>query len=106
VANSYYDTISEYNATTGAIINPSVVSGFSVFGIAISGNDLFVTDGSMIGEYNASTGTAINASLITGLSGPGFFEVEAQAVPEPSSWALMLGGLGLLAFWHRRSRRA
>jgi hypothetical protein len=28
------------------------------------------------------------------------------AVPEPSTWAMMLGGLGLLAFWRTRTRRA
>jgi len=29
-----------------------------------------------------------------------------EDAPEPSTWALLLGGLGLLAFWHRRTRRA
>jgi len=28
------------------------------------------------------------------------------AAPEPSTWALLLGGLGLLAFWRRRTLRA
>jgi hypothetical protein len=27
-------------------------------------------------------------------------------VPEPSTWALMLGGAGMLAGWVRRQRRA
>jgi hypothetical protein len=31
---------------------------------------------------------------------------NTQAAPEPSNWALLLGGLGLLAFWHNRARRA
>jgi len=30
---------------------------------------------------------------------------NVEAVPEPSTWALLLGGLGLLAFWHHRTRR-
>lgn len=30
-------------------------------------------------------------------------QVVAPAVPEPSTWALMLGGLGLMAFMRRRS---
>lgn len=28
----------------------------------------------------------------------------AAAVPEPQSWALMLGGVGLLGVWARRRR--
>jgi hypothetical protein len=31
---------------------------------------------------------------------------DLSETPEPSTWALLLGGLGLLAFWHRRTRRA
>ena len=40
--------------------------------IALSGNDLFVSNefGGTIGEYNATTGAAINASLITGVGEP------------------------------------
>jgi len=29
-----------------------------------------------------------------------------EDAPEPSTYALLLGGLGLLAFWHRRTRHA
>jgi hypothetical protein len=57
-----------------------------------------------IGEYNATTGAPINASLVTGLNGPGLFAVEDA--PEPSTWALLLGALGLLVFWRHRIRRA
>lgn len=32
--------------------------------------------------------------------------IAIDAVPEPSTWAMMLGGLGLLAFWRLRARRA
>jgi hypothetical protein len=32
--------------------------------------------------------------------------LDVAAAPEPSTWALMLGGLGLLAFWRTRARRA
>ena len=30
------------------------------------------------------------------------FEQLAAPVPEPSSWAMLAGGLGLLAWWRRR----
>ena len=71
-------TIGEYNASTGAAINASLVSGLSeAFGIAVSGSDLFVSYGSnTIGEYSASTGAAINASLVSGLNGPGGIAVS------------------------------
>ena len=33
-------------------------------------------------------------------------DFDASSVPEPSTWAMLLGGLGLLAFWGLRTRRA
>jgi hypothetical protein len=74
VANFENNTIGEYNATTGATINSSFISGLSnPAGIVLSGVDLFVTNASnnTIGEYNATTGATINSSFISsGLSGP------------------------------------
>ena len=73
-------TIGEYNATTGAPINASLVTGLTGFGfqIAVSGANLFVaginglapsaTNGT-IGEYTTSAAT-VNASFLTGLKGP------------------------------------
>ena len=49
---------------------------------------------------------------IRGSAGDGFYGVgEVQffnnsAVPEPSSWALMIGGFGLLGATLRRTRRS
>ena len=65
--------IGEYNATTGATVNASLVSGLNgPFGIAVSGQNLWVanTGGSTIGEYNATTGAAVNDSLVSGLNSP------------------------------------
>src|SRR6202011_4248144 len=63
-------TIGEYDATTGAAINPSLVSGLnSPFGIAVSGANLYVANNGSgtVGEYNATTGAVVNASLVSGL---------------------------------------
>jgi hypothetical protein len=42
--------------------------------------------------------------------GNGAFTTRVDAtlteLPEPSTWALLMGGLGLLAFWRKRTRRA
>jgi hypothetical protein len=74
-------TVGTYNATTGAVINANFITGLSgniTFGLAVSGNDLFVAnDGAVgsevqgtVGEYNATTGAAINVNFITGLTEP------------------------------------
>jgi hypothetical protein len=66
-------TVGEYDATTGATINASLVSGlFGPTGVAVSGGKLYVTNfgGGTIGEYDATTGATINASLVSGLNGP------------------------------------
>jgi hypothetical protein len=106
VVNGGNSTIGEYT-TSGATVNSSLVSGLSApFSIAVSGSDLFVVNQatSSIAECTTS-GTTVNSSLVTGLNGPAEIAVEAQAAPEPSTWALLLGGVGLLASWSSRRDR-
>ena len=72
--NSSY-TIGEYNATTGAAINASLVTGLpsaNDYYIAVSGNDLFASDTSTgdVSEYNATTGALINSARVTGINHP------------------------------------
>jgi MYXO-CTERM domain-containing protein len=55
---------------------------------------LYSTEGVTLG----GTGNA------TGIPGANYSEV--QSAPEPSTWALVVSGLALLAFWRRRARRA
>jgi hypothetical protein len=71
--NNGQNTIGEYDATTGAVINATLISGLKdPFGIVLLGSNLFVTNrnNSTIGEYNATTGAAVNVPLVTGLSLP------------------------------------
>ena len=55
-------SIGEYNATTGAVIQKTLVTGLTSngnnypVGIAVSGGNLFVTNLNTVAEYNASTG--------------------------------------------------
>ena len=70
-ANYSAGTVGEYNATTGATINSSLVSGLNTpYGILVSGGNLWVVNNGAgtIGEYNAITGATINASLVSGLT--------------------------------------
>jgi hypothetical protein len=71
VALHFDGKVAEYNATSGATVNPSVVSGLGgdTNDVAVSGSDLFVAHGNTIGEYTTS-GSPVSPSFITGLSTP------------------------------------
>ena len=67
VASAIFGVV-EYDAATGAAINPNLISGVTVVNaIALSGNTLFVASNG-VGEYDATTGAAINANFISGLN--------------------------------------
>jgi hypothetical protein len=61
-------TVSEYNATTGALMNASFITGLSTpNALLLSGNNLLVAnEAGSVGEYDATTGAAISQSFITG----------------------------------------
>jgi len=107
VANSggqYGDNIGEYT-TAGAMVNASLVTGLSnPLGVAVSGGDIFVANynSGTIGEYTTG-GATVNASLVTGLDYP--WGVAVETVPEPSTYALLAGGLGGWLLWGWRTSR-
>ena len=94
--NPAVNSIGEYDATTGAAINARFITGLTgPYALAVSDNDLFVTNGNGVAEYNATTGAAINPSFITGLINP--YELAVAPVPEASPWWMMAGcGAALL----------
>ena len=53
----------------------------------------------------ANTWYATNSFLYLN-TGSGFDDIEVDVVPEPGTWAMMLGGLAVLLFWQRRRARA
>lgn len=88
VANYENGTIGEYGLD-GSTINASLISGLdNPNAVAISGNDLFVVNGSGVGEYTTS-GATVNASLISvdapyaiAISGNDLFVTSAGTVGE------------------------
>ena len=86
---SYSGKVGKYDATTGAVINANFIAGLNnPTGLAVGGNNLFVSistatgadNAGSVGRYNAITGAVINANFITGLSTP-----EGLAVVGPVS---------------------
>jgi hypothetical protein len=63
---------------------------FAVDGTDIPEDGTFRADGSIF-KLDYAAGNKITLT-------------DVAAVPEPSSWAMLSGGLGLLAFWHRSRR--
>jgi hypothetical protein len=98
-------------STTGTTVVTETYSGSNPNNanfIAVSNGDLYVSNSSSSGtsngsidEYSLSNGSLVDS--LTGLSNNDGIAVEA--VPEPSTWALLFGGLGVLV-WRFRSRRA
>jgi hypothetical protein len=77
VTNFRSGTVGEYT-TSGEPINPTLISGlFEPFGIAISGDKLFVKTGDLVKEYTTS-GALVNQSLISGVNGRGNIAVSGQ----------------------------
>ena len=67
VSNGANGTIGEYGLD-GSTVNASLISGLNnPYGIAISGNDLFVARGDTTFEYTTA-GVTVNTSLITRLA--------------------------------------
>jgi hypothetical protein len=61
------NAISEYDATTGALIKINFIGGPMGYAMALDGNRLFVTDGfnESVGVYDATTGATLNAHLVS-----------------------------------------
>ena len=105
-------TIGNLNNTTLSIstgtayVSPSIGSVFVIIdGSAVAGTGLI--QGQFAQGANIGVGTDIFNILYnvdaTGLNpGP---DVVLLAVPEPSTWALMIGGIGMLALTQRLRRR-
>ena len=108
VFNGGNGLVSDYS-TSGTLESSNFLSSsLPVSALAVSGSDLFVLSqyvgSGTVGEYS-TTGGDSNPSLIQSV--PGYEDgLTVVAVPEPSTYVTLLGGLCLLAFFGNvRARR-
>jgi len=92
---------------TGGIINgycgADSVDPYNKNGSAAKTTDLSLCTNSSVGEIAGNTLTSYNIGFINGyITAHGG---QAEAIPEPASWALMLGGFGLVGAAMRRRQR-
>jgi hypothetical protein len=106
-----YVLIAGTEASGGAGVNGSQYSGLTLGNVLensggvtetmITGTNLQLAFGSSIDQqfYGANSFLVLYQNTNTGVD-----DIDVEVVPEPSTWALMLGGLGLLFLWQRRRR--
>jgi glutamine cyclotransferase len=93
-------TIGRFNLADGTGSYNFITGLNTPRGVAIDGNNLFVSSGTSIAQYNATTGATINSSFISGLNIPVYIAI----VPEPSTYALFgLGALALVVAYRRKA---
>jgi hypothetical protein len=86
--NSLLSSGTVYPGGLVAFLGPVVLNTNTLYGLQIQGNNL-LAGGSYTGTLTVKSGTINNIAL----------------VPEPSTWAMMLGGLGLIGFMSYRRRQ-
>jgi autotransporter-associated beta strand protein len=99
--NNAYVLIAGVNSSSLAGVDGSQYTGFTTDG---SG-----ADGLLMGQYLITSGISLagagSGSYLFLNTVGGVDDIEVMVVPEPSTWAMMLGGLALLVLFQRRGRK-
>lgn len=93
---------------TGTVLgnfSTGLTGAFSGIGIAPDGSSLYVTTASSsVIRHCDLNGNQLGNINIASPRSPNFLTVVPVATPEPSTWALLLGGVGLFAGGKRFGR--
>jgi fibronectin-binding autotransporter adhesin len=112
---TFSNTTLTLNMTGGQVVAPDTAyvlitdaNGFAGSGITTDANGV-ITGGLSIAanSFFGSESNGFSSGFYSGsylFIGDGGTEIEVEVVPEPGTWALMLGGLGVLFFWQRRRK--
>jgi hypothetical protein len=106
VTSQQNNNVSEYTLAGVQVGSGPLVTGLpaDAQGLTVSGTNLYVTSwgANQINVYSTVTGLLVGTNPL--ITGPDGHIVDVAVVPEPSTWAMLLGGLGLLAFCVRMRR--
>ena len=108
VANTDANAIGEYTLS-GTPVNTSFITGGfgSPTDMTIYGTNIYVNvQSTFINEYSTSGSTVAHPLIGLDPSIPANLGIAVGPVPEPSTAALLLAGLGSAAFWLRRGRKS
>jgi len=86
---------------SSAIDQDGTVSGLAHTGLTFTDPPLYITATVMLFQQNGRTQDVLHSAVVTAR-----IDSVSTAVPEPGTWALMLGGFGLTGDMLRRRRRA
>jgi hypothetical protein len=98
-----YPAPNDFQANLGGVLYPNSITGGTTLDIPNTNTDQFNQFTVNFMATSAST-TVIFGGFNGSYASNDLAAVSVEEVPEPSTWVMLLGGLGLLAFW--RARRA
>jgi fibronectin-binding autotransporter adhesin len=101
-----YILVAGTGSTTAGTTTSGQYTGLSTFVNSLGQNQIVTTgvNGGLNLAFSGGSG-GYGSSYLFLVNTGGVDDIEVEVVPEPSTWALMLGGLTLLVFWQRHKRQ-
>jgi hypothetical protein len=105
IAGTDFTAITQYSglslgASTGSL-SSGLITMITGSGVNGSGNLTLALTGQANTWYGQNSYLFLYQNTTTGAD-----DIEVEVIPEPGTWALLLGGLAMLVFWQRRKSKS